>query len=72
MDAEAWPSRDRVGFALVTITACVLLGQRLTDSSRPLAHARMPLVAPAALCYFVSFIGWWRLFRPGSGPTRIH
>src|SRR5690349_21620311 len=45
-----------VGFTLVTITACVLLGQRLTDSSWPLAHARMTLVAPAALCYFASFI----------------
>jgi len=63
-----------VGFALVTITACVLLGQRLTHSSWPLADARMPLVAPAALCYFVSFIlrarGWRRLFPPGQQPDQ--
>jgi hypothetical protein len=58
----------------VTITACVLLGQRLTHSSWPLAHARMPLVGPAALCYFVSFIlrarGWRRLFPPGQQPDQ--
>ena len=63
-----------VGFALVTITACVLLGQRLTQSSWPLAHARMPLVAPAALCYFASFIlrarGWRRLFPAGQQPDQ--
>ena len=63
-----------VGFALVTITACVLLGQRLTHSSWPLAHARMLLVAFAALCYFVSFIlrarGWHRLFPPGQQPDQ--
>lgn len=63
-----------VGFTLVTITACVLLGQRLTHSSWPLAHARMPLVAPAALCYFASFIlrarGWRRLFPPGQQPDQ--
>ncbi len=63
-----------VGFALVTIAACALLGQRLTHSSWPLAQARMPLVAPAALCYFVSFIlrarGWRRLFPPGQQPDQ--
>jgi uncharacterized membrane protein YbhN (UPF0104 family) len=75
----AWVRRRRrvvsgVGFALVTITACVLLGQRLTHSSWPLAQARMPLVAPAALCYFASFIlrarGWRRLFPPGQQPDQ--
>jgi hypothetical protein len=70
MDVERGRVATGVGFALVTITACVLLGQRLTDSSWPLAHARMPLVAPAALCYFVSFIGWWRLFPPGQRPDQ--
>jgi len=63
-----------VGFTLVTITACVLLGQRMTHSSWPLAHARMPLVAPAVLCYFASFIlrarGWRRLFPPGQQPDQ--
>jgi uncharacterized membrane protein YbhN (UPF0104 family) len=63
-----------VGFTLVTLTACVLLGQRLTDSSWPLAHASMPLVVPAALCYFISFIlrarGWRRLFPPGQQPDQ--
>ncbi len=61
-------------FALVTITACILLGQRLTDSSWPLAHARTPLVVSAALCYFVSFIlrarGWRRLFPLGQQPEQ--
>jgi uncharacterized membrane protein YbhN (UPF0104 family) len=61
-------------FALVTIGACVLLGNRLTQSSWPLAHARMVLVALSAFCYFASFVlrarGWRRLFpseqRPGQ------
>ncbi|HZP73491.1 MAG TPA: lysylphosphatidylglycerol synthase domain-containing protein [Gaiellaceae bacterium] len=75
----AWGSRrgriaTGIGFALVTTTACVLLGQRLTHSSWPLADARMSLVAPAALCYFVSFIlrarGWRRLFPPGQQPDQ--
>jgi Lysylphosphatidylglycerol synthase TM region len=63
-----------VGFALVTITACVLLGRRLTQSSWPLAHARMLLVALAMLCYFLSFIlrarGWRRLFPIGQRPDQ--
>jgi len=63
-----------IAFALVTIAACTLLGQRLTHSSWPLAHARMPLVVPAALCYFASFIlrarGWRRLFPPGLQPDQ--
>ena len=63
-----------IAFALVTIAACVLVGQRLTHSSWPLAHARMALVAPAALCYFASFIlrarGWRRLFPPGLQPDQ--
>jgi uncharacterized membrane protein YbhN (UPF0104 family) len=63
-----------VGFTLVTITACVLLGRRLTHSSWPLAHARMLLVALAVLCYFLSFIlrarGWRRLFPVGQQPDQ--
>jgi len=63
-----------IGFTLVAITACVLLGQRLTHSSWPLAHARMLLVGLAALCYFVSFIlrarGWRRLFPLGQRPDQ--
>src|SRR5918911_1222345 len=61
-----------VGFALVTVAACYLVGRRLTHSSWPLAHARMSLVGVAALCYFLSFIlrarGWRRLFPPGQQP----
>ncbi|MEN3341272.1 MAG: hypothetical protein V7644_676 [Actinomycetota bacterium] len=56
-------------FALVTVTACVLVGRRLTHSSWPLAHTRTLLVALAAVCYFASFVlrarGWRRLF-PGE------
>jgi hypothetical protein len=61
-----------VVFAAVTLLACVLLARRLTGASWPLAHARMLLVAAAALCYFVSFIararGWRRLFPRGECP----
>ena len=63
-----------VCFALVTVTACVLVGRRLTHSSWPLAHARMLLVAFAAVCYFASFIvrarGWHRLFPPEQQPDQ--
>jgi hypothetical protein len=77
--AVAWVrTRSRlvtgVGFTLVAIAACVLLGKRLTHSSWPLAHASVPFVAPATLCYFVSFIlrarGWRRLFPPGQQPDQ--
>ena len=59
-------------FSAVTLLACVLLGRKLTGSSWPLAHARVLLVAAAALCYFVSFVvrarGWRRLFPPNECP----
>ena len=62
------------GFAAVTVTACVLVGERVTHSSWPLAHARMLLVGLAALCYFMSFVlrarGWRRLFPPGQRPDQ--
>jgi Lysylphosphatidylglycerol synthase TM region len=75
----AWTREQRrfvagVGFALVTVTACVLLGRRLTHSSWPLAHAQMTLVAFAAVCYLASFVlrarGWRRLFPPGQQPDQ--
>ena len=63
-----------VVFAGITVTACVLVGQRLTHSSWPLAHARALLVAGAALCYFLSFIlrarGWRRLFPREQRPDQ--
>ena len=63
-----------VGFAAVTVTACVLVGERVTHSSWPLAHARMLLVGLAALSYFMSFVlrarGWRRLFPPGQRPDQ--
>jgi len=59
-------------FAAVTVIACVLLGRRLTDSSWPLAHARIVLVVAATFCYFVSFVvrarGWRRLFPRDECP----
>jgi hypothetical protein len=62
-----------VVFTLVTLGACVLLGNRLTHSSWPLAHARMMLVAAAAACYFASFVlrarGWHRLFPREEQPS---
>jgi hypothetical protein len=63
-----------VGFALVTVIACVLVGRRLTHSSWPLAHAQMPLVGFAAVCYLASFVlrarGWRRLFPLGQEPNQ--
>jgi hypothetical protein len=63
-----------VGFAVVTVAACLLVGEHLTNSSWPLAHARMLLVVFAALCYFTSFIlrarGWRRLFPLGQQPAQ--
>jgi Lysylphosphatidylglycerol synthase TM region len=63
-----------VGFAAVTVAACLLVGEHLTNSSWPLAHARMLLVALAAACYFLSFIlrarGWRRLFPIGQQPDQ--
>ena len=63
-----------VGFALVSVAACVLLGRRLTHSSWPLAHARTLLVAVAALFYFASFVlrgrGWHRLFPRELRPDQ--
>ena len=61
-------------FALVTLLACVLLARRLTDSSWPLAHARMLLVGVATVCYFLSFVvrarGWRRLFPSNERPAQ--
>jgi hypothetical protein len=76
--AALTPRRHRlvagVVFALITVTGCILVGERLTRSSWPLAHARMLFVAVAGACYFASFVlrarGWRRLFpreqRPGQ------
>ena len=75
----AWaPARRRVVtgvvFAAITIAACVLVGQRLTSSSWPLAHTRTFLVALAAVCYFTSFVvrarGWHRLFPREQQPDQ--
>src|SRR5919202_3701411 len=61
-----------VGFALLTVAACYLVGRRLTHSSWPLAHAQMPLVAVSAVCSRASFVlrarGWRRLFPLGQQP----
>jgi hypothetical protein len=72
------PQRRRlvagVGFALISIVACVLLGRRLTHSSWPLAHARTLLVVVAAVCYLASFVargrGWHRLFPREQQPDQ--
>jgi hypothetical protein len=63
-----------LAFAVVTVTACVLVGRRLTQSSWPLAHTQMALVAFAAACYFASFVlrarGWHRLFPRQQQPCQ--
>ena len=75
----AWaPGRRRlvagIAFAAITIAASLLVGQRLTTSSWPLAHTRTLLVALATICYFVSFIlrarGWHRLFPREQQPDQ--
>ena len=61
-------------FAAVTVTACALVGQRLTGSSWPLAHASAVYVVFAGVCYFASFIlrarGWHRLFPREQQPDQ--
>ena len=61
-------------FAALTVIACALVARRLTDSSWPLAHARVLLVLVAGLCYFVSFVlrarGWRRLFPRDACPDQ--
>jgi hypothetical protein len=66
-----------VGFALLTVATCVLVGRRLTDSSWPLAHAQITLVAFASFCYLASFVlrarmasavPVWAAARPESVP----
>lgn len=72
------PERRRlvagIVFAGVTVAACLLVGQRLTRSSWPLAHTRTLLVAFATICYFLSFIlrarGWRRLFPREQQPDQ--
>ena len=75
----AWaPGRRRLVaglvFAAVTVAACLLVGQRLTTSSWPLAHTRTLLVALGAVCYFTSFVvrarGWHRLFPREQQPDQ--
>ena len=61
-------------FSAITVTACLLVGRRLTHSSWPLAHAQTLLVAGAVSCYFVSFVvrarGWHRLFPREEQPDQ--
>jgi uncharacterized membrane protein YbhN (UPF0104 family) len=61
-----------LAFAVLSVAAAALVGQKLTHSSWPLAHARPLLVAAAAACYFASFVlrarGWRRLFPHAHRP----
>ncbi|HWB21285.1 MAG TPA: lysylphosphatidylglycerol synthase domain-containing protein [Gaiellaceae bacterium] len=63
-----------VGFALVTIGACILLGNRFTHTSWPLQRAHMGLVAASVFFYFVSYVfralGWQKLFPASERPDR--
>jgi hypothetical protein len=75
---EPSPSRRRlffaVGFAVVTVGACVLLGRRFTHTSWPLERAHMGLVAGAIALYFSSYVlralGWQKLFPSAARPGR--
>ncbi len=74
----AAPSRRRllgaVAFVVVTLGACVLLGQRFTHTSWPLQRAHMGLVGGAVVLYFASYVlralGWQKLFPAGARPDR--
>ncbi len=78
--ASAAPARSRrrvvLGFAFVAVTlaACVLLGQRFTNTSWPLQRAHLGLVAGAAALYFASYVlralGWQKLFPAATRPDR--
>lgn len=63
-----------VFFTGITITACVLIARRLTNSSWPLAHASVVPVLFAGLCYLTSFVararGWHRLFPREQQPDQ--
>lgn len=63
-----------VGFAAVTIGACVLLGERFTDTAWPLQGAHATLVWGAVAFYFLSYVfralGWQKLFPVDARPDR--
>jgi lysylphosphatidylglycerol synthase-like protein len=63
-----------LGFAAVTVGACVLLGRRFTHTSWPLERAHMSLVAGAIALYFSSYVlralGWQKLFPSAGRPDR--
>jgi hypothetical protein len=63
-----------IGFALVTIGACVLLGKRFTHTTWPLERAHMGLVGAAVFFYFASYVlralGWQKLFPASERPDR--
>ncbi len=76
------PARRRVpgrlvvglGFAAVTIAACVLLGKRFTHTAWPLQGAPVGLVCGAVGFYFLSYVlralGWQKLFPVDARPDR--
>ena len=63
-----------VGFAAVTVGACVLLGRHFTHTNWPLERAHMGLVAGAIALYFASYVlralGWQKLFPSPGRPDR--
>jgi uncharacterized membrane protein YbhN (UPF0104 family) len=63
-----------LGFAALTVGACVLLGRRFTHTSWPLERAHMGLVAGAIALYFSSYVlralGWQKLFPSAGRPDR--
>jgi hypothetical protein len=75
---ERSPSGRRLvfalGFAGVTVAACVLLGRRFTHTSWPLERAHMSLVGGAIALYFASYVlralGWQKLFPATRRPDR--
>jgi uncharacterized membrane protein YbhN (UPF0104 family) len=75
---KRFPSGRRLsfglGFAAVTIGACVLLGRRFTHTSWPLERAHMSFVGGAIALYFASYVlralGWQKLFPSAGRPDR--
>jgi len=63
-----------ISFCLLAFIACILVGQRLTNTSWPLQQAHLDLVVAAGAAYLASFVlralGWQRLFPRGQRPDR--
>src|SRR5215210_8978467 len=67
-----WRLVGGFAFSLLSLGACVLVAQYLSDASWPLDGAHFPLVLLAGCSYFASFgfraFGWRQLFPRSERP----